>query len=580
MDRQFWYPGQQMPVSSLLKQAKANLFGLGFLAKALLGNQGQSFTTQATGLLCAPTSPPTMSVTVGEGAIFAESVADANPYGALGTDSTVVVKQGLNLATQTFALAAPAAAGQSIVYLIEAQYSEVDSGAALLSYVNAANPTGPALQGQGGNGISQPTVRQGVCAMQVKAGTPAATGSQVAPAADVGYVPLWLVTVANGQTTITSANIAMASTAPFIEPITATSFQIATGITKTIGGAGADFADLNAAFTWLSAYTITNSGYVTFQLAAGQFVYNTNTNINHTNSDRILVNGAPMSGAAVQHTDITVTGYSALQRSNDAASNLAMFRSRFATELRFSGAGAAVWIRGVSLRNILFTSDGSTQNHLIISDGGPGGSKITTIDGCAVHGAQFIGIVAQSGGQIYFANNPTFSCANGWQGFVASGNSHMSFGTTVGAYGNGVDGFIVDDGGTMSSYQPTFGGTPLVVYASGNNTNGFAALALGGIDCHYASAVNNGGCGFSAYFSACVSVDYSTASGNAFAGFNVWNCGSMSALNTLGSGNGINGYAAFGASNIYATGGGCTGAAAQAAPAFNTLSSSGSYIQY
>ncbi|MCP3025217.1 hypothetical protein [Cupriavidus basilensis] len=49
-----------------------------------------------------------------------------------------------------------------------------------------------------------------------KAGVSATTGAQVTPAPDAGYTGLWVVTVANGQTTITSANIAQATNAPIL----------------------------------------------------------------------------------------------------------------------------------------------------------------------------------------------------------------------------------------------------------------------------------------------------------------------------------------------------------------------------
>jgi hypothetical protein len=49
----------------------------------------------------------------------------------------------------------------------------------------------------------------------------ATTGTQVAPAPDAGYTGLYAVTVANGQTTITSGSIAQLATAPFFTKLPA-----------------------------------------------------------------------------------------------------------------------------------------------------------------------------------------------------------------------------------------------------------------------------------------------------------------------------------------------------------------------
>jgi hypothetical protein len=70
--------------------------------------------------------------------------------------------------------------------------------------------------GAGGNGVSQAQTRKCGVAVQVKAGTAATTGSQVTPTPDAGYIGLWVVTVANGQTTITSGNISLYPGAPLV----------------------------------------------------------------------------------------------------------------------------------------------------------------------------------------------------------------------------------------------------------------------------------------------------------------------------------------------------------------------------
>ena len=76
-------------------------------------------------------------------------------------------------------------------------------------FYNTDNPNAPITA------VVSPS-RLDKCVVQVKAGTPATTGSQVAPTVDAGWIPLWAVTVANGATTITAGNIVAAAGAPAI----------------------------------------------------------------------------------------------------------------------------------------------------------------------------------------------------------------------------------------------------------------------------------------------------------------------------------------------------------------------------
>jgi hypothetical protein len=84
-----------------------------------------------------------------------------------------------------------------------------------LPYYNASNPT-TAYSGPGGTGTAQNTKRAGQCVVSVKSGAAATTGTQTTPAPDAGCVGAWVVTVANGQTTITAGNISGYANAPFM----------------------------------------------------------------------------------------------------------------------------------------------------------------------------------------------------------------------------------------------------------------------------------------------------------------------------------------------------------------------------
>ncbi|GAB7453276.1 hypothetical protein OUHCRE13_29020 [Enterobacter roggenkampii] len=119
------------------------------------------------------------------------------------------------LDAQQFTLTAPSTSGYSINYLIQATYADVDGGSTVLPYYNAANPS-VAWSGPNNSGTSQYTVRQGVCTVSLKAGVAATTGTQVTPSPDSGCIGLYVITVAQGATTVTAGNIATYANAPFL----------------------------------------------------------------------------------------------------------------------------------------------------------------------------------------------------------------------------------------------------------------------------------------------------------------------------------------------------------------------------
>lgn len=210
VDRVLVYP-QELPRSADFLTAEKNmLYGLGYLAQTAVGTN-----TCVTGLVGAQTTVASMQITIGQGAIYAVETVDATAYAGLGTDANTIVKQGLLKAAQTLTLTAPGTSGYSQVYLVEAAYQDVDGGSTVLPYYNASNPTAP-YSGPANAGTSQYTIRQGVCTITLKAGTAAPTGSQTTPSTDAGYVPLYTITVANGQTQIFTANIITATSAPFV----------------------------------------------------------------------------------------------------------------------------------------------------------------------------------------------------------------------------------------------------------------------------------------------------------------------------------------------------------------------------
>ncbi len=211
MDRNIVYPGAIPLDSDLLGMGRGAMVALGALIQATLGN-----TPVVDGLTVAPTTPASLSVSVGPGSITQLTTVDQTAYGSLAADTvSPLMKMGINLAATTLALTAPTTSGQSTAWLIEASFQEADTNATVLPYYNAANPAQPFL-GAGNNGAAQPTLRRQTVQIAARAGAPATTGTQQAPPVDSGWVGLAVVTVAYGQTQITAASIAPMATAPVL----------------------------------------------------------------------------------------------------------------------------------------------------------------------------------------------------------------------------------------------------------------------------------------------------------------------------------------------------------------------------
>jgi hypothetical protein len=130
----------------------------------------------------------------------------------MGINTSIVQSSSLTGGT----IVTPTTTGQSINYLVEAAFQESDGTAVTLPYYNSANPAVP-FSGPRNSGTPQNTQRLQTVNLQIKASTPATTGSQVTPTPDSGFVGLYVITVAFGQTTIVNANIATLPTAPFIQ---------------------------------------------------------------------------------------------------------------------------------------------------------------------------------------------------------------------------------------------------------------------------------------------------------------------------------------------------------------------------
>jgi hypothetical protein len=254
---------------------------------------------------------------------------------------------------------------------------------------------------------------------------------------------------------------------------------ITTAITKTVHGASPDFANLNDAMLWLSKRRIAQGGSVTFQLrgaasgTATQYSYgSTPVTLQHPDLQRVTIQGATMLGAAPLNANFTITGPSAGQRATDRAAALTVLRSRFATELSFTG-GAGLSIIGVlgGFKDILITGDRTTGS-------GPNiGTLLTVVAGScsfagpvAVHGAGSIGfhirsaIVAASSSIISVGCvGPNIQCDAG----------RLDFGSEFVALSGDNDGVSLNSGSFRASFSTNVG------HARGNAGNGVGANAGG-----------------------------------------------------------------------------------------------------
>lgn len=212
------------------------MIALAKLASAIMGS-----STYVRGLACTPTSPASMVVNVAAGEIYSLANIDGTAYSSLAADTThSILKQGYVLDAQSFTLTAPSTSGYSINYLIQVTYADTDGGSTVLPYYNASNPS-TAWSGPNKSGTSQYTVRQGLCTVSLKAGVAATTGTQKTPSPDTGYTGLYVITVDQGATTVTAANIAVYANAPFIP-----STGLVDGIQRKVMTYAADTGTANA----------------------------------------------------------------------------------------------------------------------------------------------------------------------------------------------------------------------------------------------------------------------------------------------------------------------------------------------
>jgi hypothetical protein len=211
MDRLTVEYGQLPLETDLLYAQRFAMVGLAKMAETVLGTG-----TIVDGFDLHPTSPSaTMSLVMSPGCVYELENLEQTTWSSLGTDNHNIVKQGVLLDAVTMTFTAPTTVGYAQNYLVQVQYQDLDTGAVVRPYFDSANPALP-FEGPGNAGTADNTVRKGYVSYNVKAGSPAPAGTQAVPTPDAGYAGLWVVTVANGATTVSSGNIVMYDFAPFL----------------------------------------------------------------------------------------------------------------------------------------------------------------------------------------------------------------------------------------------------------------------------------------------------------------------------------------------------------------------------
>jgi microcystin-dependent protein len=289
------YVGQQVYEWLFSSQAQQTMTAIAKVCAAMFGTSGI-----VNGLSCTPTSPATMTVQVGAGEIYQMEALEATTCGTLPADTThQILKQGIQLGTYTTSsFAAPTTSGQSINYLIEAQYQDSDisldpttgNSPVVLQFYNSANPSQP-WSGPNNSGSTSNTFRDGVIAYQIKAGAAATTGTQVTPTPDSGWIGLWVVTVPFGASSLTSGNISQYSTAPILP---------STGILGSIITSGLLYGTDNGSANVVQASFPLPSTTIADNQPFWVKIKNTNTGATTFTPNPGIVSASPVVGAAHQ----------------------------------------------------------------------------------------------------------------------------------------------------------------------------------------------------------------------------------------------------------------------------------------
>lgn len=208
MDRSIAYSTEQIRLFDWLNQNIDALIGSANYAQMLLGKT----ETVIQGLTTTANSPPNFAVNIAPGFIIAQAPVDSSAYGSQPANTQQVMQLGYNVVTSLPISLAALAPGQSQYAMIQAGFKQVDSIApgdpngGILPYININNPSQP-FNGPNNSGVPQNTLRQATCDLNVIYSAPVTTGLETPPTPTSGYVPVTLIDLTYGQSSITNGDL-------------------------------------------------------------------------------------------------------------------------------------------------------------------------------------------------------------------------------------------------------------------------------------------------------------------------------------------------------------------------------------
>lgn len=303
-------------------------------------------------------------------------------------------------------------------------------------------------------------------------------------------------------------------------------YLITTAITKTVYGTSPDFADLPAAFEWLSRRRITTTGSVDLAIAAGAHALPASlVTLDHPDGQRITITGAALTGGGAPIvSDFQITGVNSGARATDTAAHLTMLQGRFAT--RFTGSAGS----GIALGRVGLISRILTQGV-----GGSGAVAALTITGqgklqnVAVQGAPNLGL--QVTGSVELVGNVYISGSGASHGVSASAGGQMLGAGALQSYSNALDGINMGQNASMAVGAVT---------TRGNGLSGVSMLEGGTFGCQSGSSFSNNGQDGIQVDKSAAHIRSSTVSANTRDGIHATMGAVVQTDSTTFSGNGVN----------------------------------------
>lgn len=177
------------------------------------------------------TLPGGLDLVVGQSLGILESAASSS-------DTTIVSRVAVLNAPKAFTLVAPATAGNSVKYLVQAIFQEIGPGTDSTPLYDNTNP------------YLVVGTTHGLLRLELKAGQEATTGAEISPTPDSGFTALFSIRVSSGQTQLNSEDLSF--TEAFVNPRSPTS-----GPTKITGNYSITSADQVLVSTLSAASTAT-----------------------------------------------------------------------------------------------------------------------------------------------------------------------------------------------------------------------------------------------------------------------------------------------------------------------------------